>query len=233
MKSGLAIITARGGSKRIPRKNIRHFLGQPILLYSIQAALQSGLFEEVMVSTEDEEIAEVARQAGATVPFFRSAANSDDYAATADVLREVLETYQQQGRTFETACCLYPTAPFVTADKLIQARQLLEESAADTVLTVTPFSFPIWRGFRKDAGQRVSYLWPENAPKRSQDLEPTFHDVGQFYYFRVPPFLASGKLIGPNSLGLEVSELEVQDIDNETDWQIAEIKFQTLQRSKC
>lgn len=231
MKS-LAIITARGGSKRIPRKNLRAFLGKPILLYSIEAARSSGLFEEVMVSTDDEEIARLAQSAGASVPFLRSAETSDDYAPTALVLKEVLTAYRERGRSFELACCLYPTAPFVTAQKLGSALDLLVKSGADCVFPVTRFSFPIGRALQLDPTGRVSFLWPENALRRSQDLQPAFHDAGQFYFFRVAHFLKALSLIGENTLGLEVSELEVQDIDQETDWRLAELKYQCMYGSQ-
>ena len=231
--NSLAIITARGGSKRIPRKNIRPFLGKPILLYSIEAALQSGVFSQVMVSTDDEEIAAVARSGGALVPFLRSSQTSDDYATTVDVLLEVLRGYEGQGQTPETACCLYPTAPFITAPRLRAAYERLQQSGAPSVIPVTRFSFPIWRSFRQDGQGRLSYIWPENAPKRSQDLEPAFHDVGQFYFFRVPEFMATSRLVTEDTLALEVSELEVQDIDNEVDWQIAELKYRLLYPASC
>jgi N-acylneuraminate cytidylyltransferase len=231
MKKAVAIITARGGSKRIPRKNIKPFNGKPIIGYSIEAAIKSGIFDEVMVSTDDEEIAEVAKQFGATVPFMRSSKTSDDYATTADVLKEVLQSYQQEGTAFEYACCIYPTAPFVTAEKLSNAFGKLMDTGADAVLPVTRFSFPIWRSFKMEEG-KVSYNWPEFAPKRSQDLPPAFHECGQFYFFKASGFLQTGKLITENTIGLEVPESEVQDIDNEEDWKIAEIKFGFLSQKQ-
>lgn len=225
--SNVAIITARGGSKRIPRKNLRPFLGEPIITYSILAALDSNLFGEVMVSTDDEEIAAVARDHGAAVPFMRSAATSDDYATTAQVLEEVIGDYLKLGREFDFACCIYPTAPFVTADKLRHAFDLLTESGADAVLPIARFSFPIWRSFRLD-GDRVFYNWPEFAPKRSQDLAPAFQDTGQFYFFRPAILRSTSKLITDNTIGIEVDELEVQDIDTDQDWRLAEIKYRML-----
>ncbi|MGN6164546.1 MAG: pseudaminic acid cytidylyltransferase [Flavisolibacter sp.] len=227
MKNCVAIITARGGSKRIPRKNIKSFNGKPIIAYSIDAALQSGIFDEVMVSTDDREIAEVAKQYGAVVPFMRSAKASDDYAITADVIREVLDSYAMEGVQFEFACCIYPTAPFVNADKLRSAFHKMEETGADSVLPVTRFSFPIWRSFKMEGG-KVSYNWPEFAPKRSQDLPPAFHDCGQFYFLKTDVFMNTGKLVTENTLGLEVPETEVQDIDNDEDWKIAELKHRLL-----
>jgi pseudaminic acid cytidylyltransferase len=231
MKKAVAIITARGGSKRIPRKNIKSFNGKPIIAYSIDAALRSGIFDEVMVSTDDQEIAEVAKQYGAVVPFMRSAKASDDYATTADVVREVLGSYAQEGVQFEFSCCIYPTAPFVNADKLRSAFQKMREAGADSVLPITRFSFPIWRSFKME-DRKVSYNWPEFAPKRSQDLPPAFHDCGQFYFFNVERFLQTGKLITENTIGLKVPESEVQDIDTEEDWKIAELKYRLLTFSK-
>jgi len=225
--SAVAIITARGGSKRIPRKNVRPFLGRPIIAYSIEAALGSGLFDEIMVSTDDDEIAAIARGHGAVVPFMRSAKMSDDHATTAQVLHEVLGQYRELGREFDFACCVYPTAPFVTAERLRTAYARLIESGADVALPVARFSFPIRRAFRMDDG-RLSYIWPENAPRRSQDLEPAFHDAGQFYFFRAEPFMASGQLVGTNTIGLEADEIEVQDIDTEQDWRLAELKYRLM-----
>lgn len=187
MKS-IAIITARGGSKRIPRKNIRPFLGKPILEYSIAAALQTGLFEEVMVSTDDAEIAQIAQQAGAKVPFFRSEETANDFATTADVIAEVLTTYAQTGKEFQAACCIYPTAPFVTANILSTAMQLLEQEQADCVIPVVRFSFPPQRGVIIN-NNKITPKWPENMAKRSQDLEPLYHDCGQFYCLNVERFL--------------------------------------------
>ncbi len=221
------MITARGGSKRIPRKNIKSFLGQPIIRYSIEAALQSGLFDEVMVSTDDAEIADVARQCGATIPFMRSAANANDHATTADVIREVLQQYEAAGRQFDYACCIYPTAPFVTAARLQQAFSELQSKDADGLIPVTRFSFPILRSFKMTDG-RLAYNWPEYALTRSQDLAPAFHDCGQFYFFKTEAFLKNGSLISANTVAIEVPESEVQDIDNEEDWKIAEIKYSFL-----
>ena len=227
--NNIAIITARGGSKRIPRKNIKDFLGKPIIAYSIEAALQSGIFDEVMVSTDDVEIAEVAQKYGAKVPFLRSAKNSDDFATTADVLIEVLENYEQLGQKFQYACCLYPTAPFITVEKLQKAFQLLTENNADSVIPVAAFSYPIWRSLKIENG-KLQMNFPENLNKRSQDLPPTYHDVGQFYFFEVAKFLSAKKMFSDFSVPLHISELEMQDIDNETDWKLAELKYQLLKK---
>lgn len=227
MSSCVAIITARGGSKRIPRKNIREFLGQPIIGYSIAAALGAGCFDRVMVSTDDEEIAELGRRLGAEVPFLRSAATSDDYATTVDVLVEVLTEYGRRGTSFDYACCIYPTAPFVTAERLRQAFALLQGSGADSAIPVVRFSFPIERSL-DIRGDRLSFRYPEYQNTRSQDLAPAYHDSGQFYFFRVPHLLETRSLFGRQTLPIELPESEVQDIDNEEDWQVAELKYRLL-----
>lgn len=229
MKKSIAIITARGGSKRIPRKNIKPFFGKPIIAYSIEAALQSGVFDEVMVSTDDPEIAAVARNFGATVPVMRSEKNSDDTSTTVDVLMEVLDWYESQGQFFESACCLYPTAPFVTSDRLQQAKELLYNSGADTVLPITAFSFPVLKSFKKSADDKVSFMWDEYRNFHSQDLPKAFHDSGQFYFFKTAAFREQRKLFTENTVGLEIPETEVQDINDELDWKLAEIKFSFLQ----
>ena len=227
----IAIITARGGSKRIPRKNIKDFCGKPILAYSIEAAVSSGLFDTVMVSTEDEEIAEVARKYGAEVPFYRSEKTAGDFATTNDVLLEVLEEYKKRGQEFELACCIYPTAPFVSAEKLKKAMGELENSDADTLIPVVPFSYPPQRAMVVREG-RLVFFQPEYMDSRSQDLEPHYHDVGQFYVFRTEAFERNRKLMLGNILPFVISELEVQDIDNESDWEIAEMKYRILKEKK-
>lgn len=222
--SKLAIITARGGSKRIPRKNIKEFCGKPILAYSIEAAIKSGLFDEVMVSTDDEEIAEIAVKYGAKVPFYRSEKTANDFATTNDVLLEVLEEYEKRGQQFDMACCLYPTAPFVTAKKIQKAFEMLENSDADTLIPVVAFSYPPQRAMIVKDG-RLVFEYPQYMDSRSQDLVPHYHDIGQFYCFRVEAYKKNRKLMLGNILPFEISEMEVQDIDNPTDWEIAEMKF--------
>jgi len=197
------------------------------MAYTIAAALESGLFDEVMVSTDDEEIAAVGRERGAVVPFMRSAATSDDFATTADVLKEVVAEYKCRGTVFDRACCLYPTAPFVTAGKLRTAFARLEESGADAVLPVARLNFPIWRSFRME-GERIFYNWPEHAPRRSQDLPPAYQDAGQFYFFRPAVLESTGLLVTNNTIGIEVPEVEVQDIDTEEDWALAELKYRYI-----
>lgn len=224
----LCIIPARGGSKRIPRKNIRPFLGEPIITHPIRAALAAGCFDEVMVSTDDEEIAAVARAAGASVPFMRSQENASDQAGTVPVLLEVLAGYAASDRRFELGCCLYPTAVFATPTLLQRGRDLLaSDPAADSVIPVVRYGYPIQRSLRLDNG-RLAMRWPEHLQTRSQDLEPAYHDAGQFYWFRTASLLREGRLMTANARGLELSEAEVQDVDNEVDWQLAEIKRQRL-----
>lgn len=223
----LAIITARGGSKRIPRKNIKEFCGKPILCYSIEAAFASQAFDEVMVSTDDAEIAEIARSAGASIPFFRSAEMSGDYASTDDVIMEVLKEYEKRGLFFEAFCCIYPTAPFLTGKRLKDAMDLLE--TADSVMPVVPFSYPPQRGLIVNDKGFVERQFPEYATARSQDLQKIYHDCGQFYACRTAPFMKAGTTDVEKLVPLVLSEMEVQDIDTPEDWEIAEIKFRRLQ----
>jgi N-acylneuraminate cytidylyltransferase len=225
----LAVITARGGSKRIPRKNIKEFCGKPILAYSIEAALGAGIFDTVMVSTEDEEIAEIARQYGAEVPFFRSEETSGDFATTNDVLLEVLAEYEKQGQHFDIACCIYPTAPFVTAEKLKKAAESLTNSDADTLIPVVNFSYPPQRAMVEEDGKLV-FLYPQYLDSRSQDLVPHYHDVGQFYMFKTEAFCKNKKLMVGSIIPMEISEMEVQDIDNQVDWELAELKYRLLMK---
>ena len=227
--SSVAIITARGGSKRIPKKNIKEFCGKPIIAYSIEAALASGAFDEVMVSTDSEEIKAVAEQYGAKVPFMRSEATSGDFATTADVIEEVLDTYKDMGKEFDSFACVYPTAPFVTAEKLSEAAKLLD--GADAVLSVVKFSFPPQRAFVIRDGN-VAFQYPQYERARSQDLEPIYHDCGQFYMCMVEPFREKHSLILPKTRPYIFPEEDVQDIDTMSDWEIAEVKFKVLHRGE-
>lgn len=226
----LAVITARGGSKRIPKKNIKDFCGKPILAYSIQAALESELFDEVMVSTDSEEIADIARQYGAQVPFMRSAKTSDDFASTKDVLLEVFGKYMELGNSLERACCIYPTAPFITPDSLRKGYDLLDRKDVYMVNPIVKFSFPPQRGLVINEKQIIQAVNMDNRFVRSQDLADIYHDCGQFYWYNVPEFMARDGIMDGYSAPLIIDELHVQDIDNETDWEIAEMKYEILQR---
>lgn len=223
----LAIITARGGSKRIPKKNIKMFCGKPIISYSIEAAIASDLFDEVMVSTDNEEIARVAEATGAVVPFYRSEENSNDYATTSDVLLEVLSQYHNKGVYFDYACCIYPTAPFITAKKIKRAMDLLEESDAEVVMSVVSFSYPPQRGLVENSGF-LEMREPKYVSTRSQDLPIIYHDAGQFYCFDVKSFLKRRELLIGKVKGYVLPELEVQDIDTEIDWKLAEMKYKLM-----
>lgn len=226
-EKAIAIITARGGSKRIPKKNIKEFCGKPIIAYSIRAALDSGIFDEVMVSTDSEEIAEIARAYGAKVPFMRSAKTSDDFATTADVLMEVLERYQEMGRTFDVMSCIYPTAPFVTPQKLQSAYDTLTKEQAVMAMPVVAFSYPPQRSYVLN-GNMLEMKWKENYNKRSQDLEKMYHDAGQFYMYQVEAFIRLKGQMTESIVPVIVDEMEVQDIDNESDWKLAELKYQMI-----
>jgi pseudaminic acid cytidylyltransferase len=223
----IAIIPARGGSKRIPRKNIKQFNGKPIIAYSIEAAVNSGMFSEVMVSTDDEEIAEVAKQYGANVPFYRSEKTSGDYATTIDVLLEVYNRYLDNGSSFDFVCCIYACAPFVTAGKLQQARQMLVENNALTVFPIIQYGHPIQRALQKNDAF-VSMLDAGNLLARTQDLPPRFHDAGQFYWLTSQSLLSDKKLVTDKTVGMEINDIEAQDIDTEMDWKLAEIKFSLM-----
>lgn len=221
----IAIIPARGGSKRIPRKNIKPFLGKPIIAYSIIAALESNLFDEVMVSTEDEEIAEIAIKYGAKIPFKRKLKNADDFATTIDVLFEVLEDYTKLGQIFDYGCCIYPTAPFSKSAQLTKGFELLYKGKFDTVLPVLNFSFPIQRAFKLDDKGKATMFSPQYKNTRSQDLEKAYHDAGQFYWFNTKKIKLEKTLWTKNTGVLLIPEMEAQDIDTPDDWHIAEFKY--------
>lgn len=231
--SALAVIPARGGSKRIPRKNLREFHGQPILGYSIRAARDSGLFAEIMVSTDDDRIAEVARESGATVPFRRSAEAAGDRATTLDVIREVVAGFGAQGRHFETLCCLYATAALTDAATLKAGyARLTADRDTACVVPVARYGHPVQRALAIRDG-RLAPLHPEFATTRSQDLAPTYHDAGQWYWLRTRTLDDPGfQILGPGSVPLVLDAMQVQDIDDEQDWALAEAKFSLLQRRR-
>lgn len=230
--ANLCIIPARGGSKRIPRKNIKLFLGKPIIAYSIEAAIRSGLFDEIMVSTDDAEIAEIAIQYGAKVPFLRNPVTANDHATTFDVIQEVILEYEKRDRYFGFTCCIYACAPFITEKKLAQACELLLKEQFDTVFPVMRFGFPVQRSLKMDEVGKINFSYPEYALVRSQDLMPSFHDAGQFYWMNTKKCMMLQKILTDNTGSLEISELEGQDIDNEVDWKLAELKYELLQSIK-
>lgn len=223
----ICIIPARGGSKRIPRKNIKHFLGKPIIAYSIEAALKSGLFDEVIVSTDDEEIAKVALSYGASIPFYRSAKNADDFATTFDVIEETLAELRKGGKTFQNACCLYACAPFVSSARIQEAYEKLIANQLDSVFPTMEYSFPIQRAMTIEA-DRVSLIDESHIVTRSQDLKPSYHDAGQFYWLDISKILKEKKLFTSNSGAIVISQMEGQDIDNVVDWELAELKYKLL-----
>jgi len=227
--NNLCIIPARGGSKRIPRKNVKDFLGKPIIAYSIEAALKSGLFDEVMVSTDDQEIAEIAKQYGASVPFMRSGATANDYAGSDEVLREVLREYKKIGREFDVICCLYATAPFVTVENLKKAYEQLGDTY-DSAFSMVRYSYPPQRALVVRNGC-TGMREPQYYDARSQDLDPIYHDAGQFYFMQIKD-IETLDFWTDHTYGLELSELMVQDLDTETDWQLAEMKYQLLNGRK-
>ncbi len=224
MSKRLAIIPARGGSKRIPRKNIRSFCGKPILAYSIETALGSGLFDEIMVSTDDDEISRVASGYGAAVPFPRSPETSNDHAGLIEVVTEVIQAYKNSGMEFELACCILPTAPLISQSDLKSGLALLQGGGYDTVFPVVRFSYPIQRALQR-SGDRATMIWPENYPARSQDLPPAYHDCGQFYWLHVSKALAKKRLFTDNSGTMVLPETRVQDVDSEEDWRLCELKY--------
>jgi len=230
--SRIAIIPARGGSKRIPRKNIKHFLGKPIIAYSIKAALDSGLYDTVMVSTDDEEIKRIAIEYGAEVPFLRSEKNADDYATTVDVVLEVIAAYADQGSQFSQGTCLYPTAPLVTIDSLRESFKILNGTDADTVITISSFSYPIERALKLESNKKVAFVHKENIMKRSQDLQTYYHDAGQFYTFSIEALKIKKTPFTDLSRAVILPNLQVQDIDTIEDWELAELKYQAIQREQ-
>lgn len=219
----IALIPARGGSKRIPRKNIRNFCGVPMIARSIRVALASGLFEHVVVSTDDQEIADIALQYGASIPFIRPAHLADDHATTLDVMAHAVEACESLGLVAQRYCCLYATAPFVTAADLRHGQELMEQPGVAYAFSATRFTFPVQRAIRVAASGTVEPAWPELIQSRSQDLEPLFHDAGQFYWGLTTAFAAKAPFFAEHSRAVILPPYQVQDIDDEDDWQRAEL----------
>jgi len=219
----VAIIPARGGSKRIPKKNIRNFHGKPIISYSIRAALESSVFDRVIVSTEDPYIAQIALQYGAEVPFVRPKDLSDDFSGTGDVVKHAVSELGLHEQ--DPVCCIYPTAPFVTAEILIEGYKKLVESGASYVFSATRFTFPPQRALVCDANGKVHPLLDEFIHYRSQDLEETVHDAGQFYWGLSRSFLDDVEIFSEHSVALILPRYHVMDLDTEDDWIEAELMY--------
>jgi len=225
----LAIIPARGGSKRIPRKNIKAFGGKPMIAWSIEAARLSGCFDRIIVSTDDVEIVDVARAHGAEVPFMRPPELSDDQTGTIPVIAHAIDWLIRNAGPVEFACCIYATAPFVQAEDLRRGFDLLQQIGADYAFSVTNYAFPIQRAIRITADQRVEMFNPENFTSRSQDLEEAFHDAGQFYWGRAAAWLAGKPLLSHDAVPMMLPRHRVQDIDTPEDWVHAEWLFKAMQ----
>lgn len=225
----VAIIPARGGSKRIPRKNIKEFCGKPMIAWSIDAALKSGCFDRVIVSTDDDEIAQVAKQWGAEVPFKRPAGISDDYTGTLPVIAHAVDWYNQNIGNVDYACCLYATAPFVQADDLVRGLDILMQQGCDYAFSVTSFPFPIQRAIKVTEESRIEMFDPAQFNVRSQDLEEAWHDAGQFYWGTKGAWLNQSLIFGSNSSPVILPRHRVQDIDTPEDWLRAEWLFKAMQ----
>ncbi|MEP3562685.1 MAG: pseudaminic acid cytidylyltransferase [Marinobacter sp.] len=226
----LAIIPARGGSKRIPRKNIKEFCGKPMIAWSIEAARESGCFDHIIVSTDDPEIAAVAEEYGAKVPFTRPPELADDHTATRPVINHAIQEVSRLWGMPEYVCCLYATSPFMLAEDLKQAFTKLRDSNADFVFSAGRFPYPIKRGFRVNDAGRVERLWPEHRYTRSQDLEETYHDAGQFYWGKTNAFLNLGDPMSEAGVAYVLPGTRVHDIDTQEDWAVAELLFRALEQ---
>lgn len=227
----LCVIPARGGSKRIPRKNIKEFCGQPMIAYSIQAAKKSGCFDKIIVSTDDEEIAEVAKSYGAEVPFMRPEELANDYAGTIPVIKHTIEWFEQNQNSPDLVCCLYATAPFVQAETIKKAQKQLEDMQADYCFTATSFPFPIQRAIKLSENERVEMFYPEHFSTRSQDLEEAYHDAGQFYWGKSEAWKTETRLFSDKATAYILPRHLVQDIDTPEDWQRAELMYQLLKQN--
>lgn len=225
----LAIIPARGGSKRIPNKNIKKFLGKPIISYSIETALASGIFSKVMVSTDDRKIAKIARKYGAEVPFLRSKKNSNDKAGLFDVFKEVVEEYKKRGYNFDYICMILATAPFVNVNILKKSFTLLKKGKYATLIPIVEFDYPIFRALKVERN-KVKMLWPKNLNKRSQDLPKIFHDVGLFYWVNLKKALKEKSFFTQNTGYILLNKSLTHDIDTKEAWRIAEIKYRIIQK---
>jgi pseudaminic acid cytidylyltransferase len=223
----IAIIPARGGSKRIPRKNIRDFYGHPILKYSIDAAQRSGLFDKIIVTTDDAEIAEIAKSYNVEVPFLRPKHLSDDFAGTTAVVSHALKWLKEAGEKYEFVCTIYPTAPFLSSDHISKGYRVLKSSTATNTFSATASRYPVQRMFKINEQERCEMFFPENFESRSQDLEEAYHDAGQFYWSRVSNY-GKESMFAQSSIPVVLPGYLVQDIDSEDDWVMAEIMYKVL-----
>jgi len=228
----VAIIPARGGSKRIPGKNIKLFRGRPIISYSLEAAQKAGAFDRILVSTDSEDIATIAREYGAETPFVRPAELADDYTATAPVLLHALQWLTHNGGMVEAFCCIYPAAPFIRAEDIRSGLEKLTTAKAGAVIPVTTFPAPIFRAFTVNEGGWLQMLWPEHELTRSNDLPEAYHDAGQFYWCDAEKFLQEKKIYMDNAMPLILPRYRVQDLDTLEDWSTAELMYEILQRKR-
>ena len=224
----ICIIPARGGSKRIPRKNIKNFCGQPMISWSIKAALNCRSFGRVIVSTDDDEIAEISRQYGADVPFKRSKSLSDDHTSTIPVIKNAIKWLEMNNEKVDSICCLYPTAPFIEETYIEEGLRKLIETNASYSISVTSFPYPIQRAIKVTKNERLKMFFPENIDKRSQDLEKSFHDAGQFYWGKRSAWMKEERILDQNTVPVYIPRYKVQDIDDEEDWIQAERIFNKL-----
>lgn len=227
--SNIAIIPARGGSKRIPRKNIKSFAGMPIIAHSIKAAQESDLFDRIIVTTDDDEIADVAQSFGAEIPFLRPKELSDDHTPTIPVIAHAIEFFQSRGEKIDAACCIYATAPFIRASDIGEAHQALIKYQKNYSFPVTTFPFPIFRGVKRDEAGNIEMFWPEHFSTRSQDLPEAYHDVGQFYWGTPEAWLSGKPIFSEAATTIVLPRHLVQDIDTPEDWMRAELMYQVLQ----
>ena len=226
----ICVIPARGGSKRIPRKNIKEFNGKPIIAYSIEAALKSSCFDQVIVSTDDAEIAEVAKSFGASVPFMRPDELANDYANTIPVVKHAIEWFDDQVQAPSEVCCLYATAPFVRASTIRKAYEQMQSTQADYCFTATSFAFPIQRAIKVTAENQVEMFYPEYLETRSQDLEDSYHDAGQFYWGKAEAFKQQRSIFSKSATPYILPRYLVQDIDTLEDWEKAELMYKIIQK---
>lgn len=225
----IAIIPARGGSKRIPKKNIKKFCGKPILQYAVMAAINSGIFDRVIVSTDSQEIANIALGLGAEVPFLRDSSTSDDMSTLGDALFETINRLNLSNNNLDYLCCILPTSPFLTSSFLVNSENLFQKGEYESLFPVKKYSYPIWRSLKLDENESTySMLWPEHLNTRSQDLKDVFHDAGMFYFLRTEAFIKNRSVFLEKNGVIEVKPWFVQDIDDETDWEYAEIKYKLL-----